>query len=283
MSGLEVIETAAAMQAFSEAERKAGKTIGCVPTMGYLHKGHLSLIRECARRADTVVMTLFVNPTQFGPGEDLEKYPRDLKGDCEKAAQAGARVVFHPSGDEMYPQGYQTYVEVEKITRDLEGEFRPVHFRGVTTVVTKLLCAVQPHLAAFGEKDFQQLRVIERMVKDLNMGVEIMGCPTVREPDGLAMSSRNVYLSKEERQRARAISRALFTAREAVAAGEEDASRLAEQAVRMLSDAGLDLDYVAIRDDRSLAPLERIDRPARMLIAARAGKTRLIDNMYLNP
>ena len=281
MATIKAIETVAQMQAWSAAERGAGRRVGCVPTMGYLHEGHLSLIRECRRRADKVVMTLFVNPTQFAPHEDFNRYPRDFEGDCQKAESAGAEVVFAPSVAEMYPEGYQTFVTVEGVSQGMEGEVRPTHFRGVATVVTKLFTAVKPQVAVFGEKDYQQLKVIERMVRDLNLGIEIVGLATVREPDGLAMSSRNVYLSPEERERALSISRALFAARAAVDNGEREIPALIKAAVKTIAAAGLVLDYLEIRDAETLSPLERLDRPARILIAARVGKTRLIDNLAL--
>ncbi len=281
MAGAGIIETVAGMQSWSEEHRRAGRIVGCVPTMGFLHEGHLSLIRECAKRADAVAMTLFVNPAQFGPGEDLEEYPRDFQGDCDKAHREGAHAVFHPPVDEMYPKGFQTHVAVEELTADMEGEFRPTHFRGVTTVVAKLINAVRPHLAVFGEKDFQQLKVIERMARDLDMGVSIIGAPTVRDPDGMAASSRNVHLSPEGRKQALSISRALFAAREAAQKGENSVRALVERARGAIEEAGLAIDYVEIRDDKTLGPVEDMERPARMLIAARLGKTRLIDNMAL--
>jgi pantoate--beta-alanine ligase len=278
---IKVIKTVAAMQAWSEKEKRAGRSVGCVPTMGCLHEGHVSLIRACAQMTDRVVMTLFVNPTQFAPHEDLAKYPRDFEGDCQKAAAGGAAAVFYPSAAEMYPEGYQTYVGVEELTRDLEGAFRPTHFRGVTTVCMKLFNAVRPAAAVFGEKDYQQLKVVERMVRDLNLGLRIVGLPTVREPDGLAMSSRNVYLSREEREQALSISRALFAARQAVRDGEDRPKTLMSRARKSIAAAGLDIDYVEIRDAETLGPIKKITGPARLLVAARAGKTRLIDNLEL--
>ncbi len=280
-SKIEVLQTVRSMRARSEEARRKGLIVGCVPTMGYLHEGHLSLIGECARRSDLVVMTLFVNPTQFAPGEDLDKYPRDFEGDLAKARGAGAHAVFYPGPDEMYPEGYRTFVTVEDLTRDMEGASRPTHFRGVATVVTKLFGAVRPHLAVFGEKDFQQLKVIERASQDLNLGVEIIGMPTVREPDGLAMSSRNVYLSAGERARALSISGALFAASDAVEKGALDPVSLALEARRAMEKERLEVDYVEVRDERTLDPIKKIMGPARMLAAARVGKTRLIDNVRL--
>ena len=281
MPEIKVIETVKEMQSWSRAEKTAGRGVGCVPTMGYLHEGHLSLIRECGRHAQSVVMTLFVNPAQFAPHEDLARYPRDFEGDCKKASAAGAHAVFYPSVAEMYPQGYQTYVTVEEVSKDMEGEFRPAHFRGVATVVLKLFNAVRPEFAVFGEKDYQQFKVIERMVKDLDLGIEIAGLPTIREPDGLAMSSRNVYLSPEQRKQALSISRSLFEAREAAQKGEREVASLIKAAVKHLVEAGLSIDYLEVRDAETLEKIERIERPARMLIAARVGPVRLIDNLEL--
>jgi pantoate--beta-alanine ligase len=281
MRELQIVETVSAMRAWSRAARAAGRKVGCVPTMGYLHEGHLALLRECQRRADVVVMTLFVNPTQFGPHEDLDRYPRDFEGDCEKAAAAGAAVVFCPKAEEMYPPGYQTYVTVDELSRDLEGAFRPTHFRGVATVVTKLFHAVEPAVAVFGEKDYQQLKVIERMTRDLDWGIEIVGHPTVREPDGLAMSSRNVYLSSQERAQALSISQSLFAAQRAVEAGERDPLVLAAGARNHNMAAGGIIDYLEVRDADTLQTVLTLSRPARMLVAARVGKTRLIDNIAL--
>ncbi|HUT53636.1 MAG TPA: pantoate--beta-alanine ligase [bacterium] len=278
---IKVIKTVAAMQSWSEAQKRAGRSVGCVPTMGYLHDGHVALIRECAKLSDRVVMTLFVNPAQFGPREDLARYPRDFEGDCKKAAAGGAHAVFYPSVSEMYPEGYQTYVTVEEVTRDLEGAFRPIHFRGVATVCAKLFNAVRPTVAVFGEKDYQQLKTVERMARDLNLGLRIIGLPTVREPDGLAMSSRNVYLSADERRRALSISRALFAARDAVKNGEDRPYVLAKRALKTIAAEGLIPDYVEVRDAETLAPIKKIAAAARMLIAARVGKTRLIDNVAL--
>jgi len=278
---VKVIRTVPEMQSWSSDLRRQGRSVGCVPTMGYLHAGHQSLIRESARRNDRTVMTLFVNPTQFAPHEDLSRYPRDFEGDCRKAAEAGAHVVFAPGVEDMYPSGYQTYVTVDEVSQGMEGAFRPTHFRGVATVVLKLFAATRPDVAFFGEKDYQQLAVIRRMVDDLHLGVEIIGMPTVREPDGLAMSSRNVYLKPEERRQALAISRALFAAQVAVKAGMTDPKRIAGDAAAAIAEAGLSVDYVEVREANTLAPLAVVDRPARILAAARIGNVRLIDNMAL--
>lgn len=275
------ITAPAEMAAWSEAARARGARIAFVPTMGYLHAGHVSLLEEGRRRGDELVLSVFVNPAQFGPGEDLTRYPRDLAGDLAKAAGAGADVAYLPDARDVYPDGYQTYVQVRELEKGLCGPHRPGHFVGVATVVCKLFNVVRPHVALFGEKDYQQLAVIRRMVKDLDMGIEIAGMPIVREPDGLAMSSRNAYLSAAERERARALSRGLFAARDRAQAGERDGAKL----IGTVSDA-LDgqvdrVDYVELRDAESLQPLGRLDRPAVLAVAAFVGNTRLIDNVKL--
>ena len=278
---VKVIRTVPEMQAWSAEQRDQARSIGCVPTMGYLHAGHMALIKESVRRADRTVMTLFVNPTQFAPHEDLARYPRDFEGDCKKAGASGAVVVFAPGVEEMYPAGYQTYVTVDEASLGMEGAVRPIHFRGVATVVLKLFNAVRPDVAVFGEKDYQQLAVIRRMTADLDLAIDIVGLPTVREPDGLAMSSRNVYLKPDERAAALSISRALFAAQKAVKAGATDPKRIAGDAAAAIADAGLSVDYVEVRDPATLAPLDAITGPARILAAARIGAVRLIDNMAL--
>jgi pantoate--beta-alanine ligase len=237
-------------------------------------------MREGRRRADVVAASIFVNPTQFGPKEDLSRYPRDLEGDLAKCASAGAEAVFAPVPAEVYPPGYQTYVEVEQVSQGLCGARRPGHFRGVATVVTKLLCLFKPHVALFGEKDYQQLQVIRALERDLNLGVDIVGMPTVREPDGLAMSSRNAYLSPEERHRALSLSRGLSAARELCRNGTRESSALVGAVRRELEAVGLREDYVELVDATSLTPLSAVTpgHPARMLVAAFAGTTRLIDN-----
>ena len=212
------------MTAWSRAAHARGERIAFVPTMGALHAGHVALLAEGRRRADKLALSIFVNPTQFGPNEDLARYPRDLPGDLAKAAGAGTDVAFVPEASDIYPAGFQTTIEVRELARGLDGVFRPGHFAGVATVVAKLFNIVAPDLAIFGEKDFQQLAIVRRLVADLAMGIEIVGLPTVREPDGLAMSSRNAYLSPAERTRALSLSRALFAARDRAAAGERDAA-----------------------------------------------------------
>ncbi len=282
---VELIKTPAEMRARSDAWRAAGKRIAFVPTMGYLHQGHVSLLEEGRRCGDVLVLSIFVNPTQFGPKEDLSRYPRDLDGDLAKAERAGVDVAYVPDAAAMYPTGYQTFVEVEELQKGLCGASRPGHFRGVATVVLKLFHAVQPHVALFGRKDYQQLQVLARMARDLDLGVEVVGLPIVREPDGLAMSSRNAYLSPDERLRALARSRALLAARVTFDEGEREAARLVDCARATLHlTPGVRLDYLELRDAETLAELHgRVTRPAVMALAAFIGTTRLIDNQLLEP
>lgn len=265
--------------------RRAGQSIAFVPTMGYLHEGHLSLLRAARRRGALLVLSIFVNPTQFGPNEDLATYPRDLDRDLELAASAGVDLVFLPTPEVIYPPHYATYVNVERLTDGLCGARRPGHFRGVTTIVCKLFNIVQPDVAFFGQKDFQQLAVIKRMTVDLNLPVEIVGLPIIREADGLAMSSRNVYLSASERQQALALSDSLHLASTAVQQGEMNVQALLALATRRIEQEPLAvIDYIEIRDALSLQPLQEIDQTgaeAVMLLAVNFGKTRLLDNHYL--
>jgi len=251
--------------------------------MGFLHEGHLSLVREARRRADLAVLTLFVNPTQFGPLEDLARYPRDEQGDLAKCEANGVAAVFAPEATEMYPTGYQTFVEVERLSQGLCGASRPGHFRGVATVVTKLLALLRPDCAIFGEKDYQQLQVIRALNRDLHLGVEIVGVPIVREPDGLAMSSRNAYLRSDQRRQATALWRGLLAARSAAAAGISAAGTLKEAVRAEVKAAGLQEEYIELVDASSLERLEGLSsgRSARMLVAVRVGSTRLIDNIGL--
>lgn len=281
---MRTITAIAEMQQWADAERAAGQRIGFVPTMGFLHEGHLSLVRQAKRTCSRTVVSVFVNPLQFGPNEDLERYPRDLERDSQLLAREGLDVLFLPSIAEMYPAGFQTSVVVDEVTRGLCGTSRPGHFRGVTTVVTKLFLAVKPHVAFFGEKDFQQLVTIRRMVRDLNFNVEIAAGPIVRESDGLAMSSRNVYLSPEERVAARALSRSLAVAREAVAQGERDAQRIATS-VRAIIEAEptARIDYVELVDAEDLHPVQTVEQPTLLALAVFFGSTRLIDNCVLQP
>jgi pantoate--beta-alanine ligase len=269
----ELLRTAEAMRAWSSAQ---SERIALVPTMGYLHEGHVALTREARRHAGKVVVSIFVNPTQFGPHEDFERYPRDEAGDLAKLAAAGVDAVFLPERAELYPSGFDTYVVPEALASGLDGAARPGHFRGVCTVVTLLFRITKCAVAVFGEKDYQQLTIIRRMARDLWLDVEVIGHPVVREADGLAMSSRNVYLSAQERQHALALSRALKAMQER-AARDQDVAALITHGKSFLAD--VKLDYLAIVDAESLRPLERLERPARALVAAFVGKTRLIDNV----
>jgi pantoate--beta-alanine ligase len=258
-------------------------SVGLVPTMGYLHEGHLSLVRRARADNEHVVATIFVNPTQFGPQEDYQRYPRDPERDLRLLEQEGTDVVFMPGVEEMYPQGFDTWVEVgESLTGRLEGAFRPGHLRGVTTIVAKLFNVVQAHRAYFGQKDGQQLAVIRRMAADLNMGVEVVAVPTVREPDGLAMSSRNAYLSPEERRAAIVLWRSLCRARELFDGGERRVEVIRGEMEGVLASEPLArVDYVSVTDAETLAELETVDRPAMVSLAVRIGSTRLIDNVTL--
>jgi pantoate--beta-alanine ligase len=284
MPAPEIIRTPEAMRARADEWRRAGKRIAFVPTMGYLHRGHVKLLEEGRTRGDVLVLSIFVNPTQFGPKEDLARYPRDFDGDLAKAAGAGTDVVYFPDAEAMYPPGYQTYVQVTELEQGLCGDRRPGHFRGVATVVAKLFTAVKPHVAVFGEKDYQQLQVIRRMTLDLDLGIEIVGIPTVREADGLAMSSRNTYLSPDERARAVCLHRALGAVREAAARGERDVAALCRLATGIIDAGGPNrVDYVEIRDATSLKAIARLEGPAVMALAVFFGATRLIDNAVFGP
>jgi pantoate--beta-alanine ligase len=279
----QVLRTTSEVQAWAAALRRQGRRLALVPTMGYLHEGHLSLMREGRQRAGVVATSIFVNPTQFGPKEDLSRYPRDFEGDLARCASAGVDAVFAPEPGAMYPPGYQTYVEVTEVSKGLCGERRPGHFRGVATIVTQLLCLFRPDVALFGEKDYQQLQVIKALSRDLHLGVEILGMPTVREPDGLAMSSRNAYLSAEERRRALAISRGLGAAQALFRSGTRDSAALVDAVRRELRNADLREDYVELVDAERLTPLAALQpgQPARLLVAAFCGTTRLIDNQSI--
>ena len=255
--------------------------VGLVPTMGYLHEGHLSLVRQAREECDQVAVSIFVNPTQFGPKEDLAKYPRDLERDM-KLIEPYTDLLWTPTPEIMYPEGYQTWVEVEEMTRPLEGAMRPGHFRGVTTVVAKLFNGVQPDKAYFGQKDAQQAAVIRRMVRDLNFPIEIVVCPIVREPDGLAMSSRNVYLDPQQRQAATILSRSLREAKQAYDNGERDAGMLRQIMKDILATEPLaEVQYVSCADYETLEELETVERKALLSMAVFVGKTRLIDNFVL--
>lgn len=259
-------------------------SVGLVPTMGYLHDGHLSLVRASKRECDITVATIFVNPTQFAPNEDLSTYPRDEARDLDLLKREKVDAVFIPAADEIYPDGYSTYVTVENLTSRLEGASRPTHFRGVTTVVMKLLQITQPQRAYFGQKDAQQLAVVRRMVRDLNVPVEIIGQPIVREPDGLAMSSRNVYLTPEQRQAAIVLSRCVRMAEQWFADGVRDATAIRDEMHAMIAEEPLaEVDYVSVADAETLEEINTIEAPALTSLAVRFGTTRLIDNTILTP
>jgi pantoate--beta-alanine ligase len=281
---METISNILEMQERCLQARVAGQTIAFVPTMGFLHEGHLSLLREGRKRGDLLVLSIFVNPTQFGQGEDLDRYPRNFERDERMARECGVDLIFYPVSESIYPPGYATYVSVEgALTTSLEGACRPTHFRGVTTVVTKLFNIVQPHVALFGRKDFQQLAVIRRMTVDLNLPVEIIGMPIVREADGLAMSSRNVYLSADERRQALALVDTLRNSSTAVSNGEQDAAKVLEATRQRLSlEPDLAIDYVKICHAQTLNEVDTIDQDSVMLLAVKVGKTRLIDNHMLS-
>jgi pantoate--beta-alanine ligase len=282
MKNLRVIESIKTMQSHCERLRLSGEKIAFVPTMGYFHEGHLSLMKEARRTADHVVVSIYVNPTQFGPKEDFSKYPRDFDRDAGLAEGVGVDVVFCPPNSEMYPDGYQTYVHAEKVTQNLCGLSRPGHFRGVTTVCCKLFNIVKPHSAIFGRKDFQQLAAIRRMVADLNLDLEIVGMPTFREPDGLAMSSRNVYLNKEERTSALTLVDALKLAQKLYARGERNAVKMIRQAEKIIQNAPFTaIDYLKICDAATLEDILEIKGEVVMALAVQVGKTRLIDNSVL--
>ena len=278
---MRIVETIPELRrAISEVENKE---IGLIPTMGALHEGHLSLMRAAKHKNEFVVVSIFVNPTQFGPNEDFSRYPRTFEADVEKCRSVGVDLIFHPSPEEMYPNGFSTFVDVEGITERLEGGFRPGHFRGVTTIVFKLFAAVEPDSAYFGMKDYQQLKVIEKMVRDLNVDVEIVPVPTLREPDGLAMSSRNAYLSEDERRAALALYRSLIAAKELADSGETDAEAIRQKALQMIQAEPLvnKIDYVEVVDPNTLDPVSWITSGAVIALAVRIGKTRLIDNMLI--
>jgi len=271
-----------ALRSWTEAQRTAGRRIGLVPTMGYLHEGHLALVDEARRRAGSVILTIFVNPLQFGPGEDLAKYPRDLPRDRALASSRGVDAVFIPGVDIMYPTGSETRVTPGATASRWEGAARPGHFTGVLTVVAKLFHLVQPDLACFGQKDFQQLTLVRRMVRDLDWPLEIVEVPTVREADGLALSSRNAYLSGEDRRRALVLSRALGTAHRAFCEGEQGASSLERLMRQELNrEPQVAVEYIAIVEPETLEPVTRADSRTVVAIAARVGGTRLIDNIRL--
>lgn len=279
-----VWKTPAEVRAWVKAAHLLGQRIALVPTMGFLHEGHLSLIREGTRRADVVAASIFVNPAQFGPKEDLATYPRDVPSDLARCKAAGAFGVYLPDAGTVYPPGYQTYVSVEEVSKGLDGDKRPGHFRGVATVVAKLLLLFRPDVALFGEKDYQQLQVIKALNADLELGSEIVGMPTIRDRDGLALSSRNSYLSPDERQRALGLSKGLFAAQQLAAAGASDVAKLVAVIRAELQAVQAREDYVEIVDAKRLTSLTTLQKnvPARALVAAFMGKTRLIDNVAID-
>ena len=268
---------------FRAAQREYPRPLGLVPTMGYLHEGHLSLVRRCREDNATAVASIFVNPTQFGPSEDLSTYPRDMEGDLAKLEAEGVDLVFAPDASEMYPDGFDTTVDVGSISRRLEGEHRPGHFQGVATVVCKLLTIVRPDNVYFGQKDAQQCLVIRRLNADLDLGSEVIVMPTVREPDGLAMSSRNAYLSSEDRSAALSLYRALSMAETMHSEGIRDADAMRREVLALLKAEGsATVEYVSVADAETLVELDAVDRPALVSMAVRIGRVRLIDNITLN-
>ena len=281
---MRVIRSIQEMYKLSESARKEGKIIGFVPTMGYLHEGHLSLIRIARKRCDLLVVSIFVNPTQFGPNEDLNSYPRDFERDSKLCEKEGVDVIFAPSAEEMYPDGYSTWVEVKgPVTEVLCGAFRPGHFRGVTTVVAKLFNIVQPHFAVFGQKDAQQLVVIKKMTRELNFPVEIVAAPTVREKDGLAMSSRNEYLNEDERKVAPKIYQSLILAKNMLLSGERDTEKIKNEMRKFLESAKLiKIQYIDIVDADTLKPLKNAQGRVMVALAAFLGRARLIDNIIVD-
>jgi pantoate--beta-alanine ligase len=281
---VETVRTIAWMKESARQARAEGRVIGLVPTMGALHAGHVALVERAKRDCSNVIASIFVNPKQFGPKEDFAKYPRTLEADSERLSAAGVDALFLPDAAEIYPGGFRTYVNVEGLGERLEGRSRPGHFRGVATVVLKLLEIVQPHFAYFGRKDAQQVRIISQMARDLNLDTEIVVCPIVREADGLALSSRNAYLGAEERRAATVLHRALEAARAELAAGTRDSLQLQEALRKVLEAEPLAaVDYAEIVDADTFEPVTRIARPCYALLAVFLGKTRLIDNLYIEP
>lgn len=273
------------MQAYAENLRVSGKRIGVVPTMGYLHEGHVSLLHMAKKHAEVIIMTIFVNPMQFGPNEDYQSYPRDEAHDRLLAEASGCDILFIPEAGCLYPEDFKTQVEVETITTIMEGAIRPTHFKGVTTVVTKLFHITKPHVVVFGQKDAQQVSVIRQMIRDLNFDITMIVAPTMRDPDGLAMSSRNIYLSERDRHDAVILSHSLFAAEHRIRGGERDATTVERFISTMISSApSIQIDYVAVVDETTLAPILHItdDRKTLIAVAARVGKTRLIDNIIID-
>lgn len=279
---MEIIKTTAEIKDYVRQVKATGKSLALVPTMGYLHEGHLTLMREAKAACDIVVVSIFVNPLQFGVGEDYTEYPRDLTRDAQMAESVGVDAIFAPTAGDMYPKGYHTFVDVEEITNHLCGRSRPGHFRGVSTVVNKLFNIVQPDQAFFGQKDAQQLRIIKQMVADLNMNLEIVAVPIVREEDGLAMSSRNVYLTRSERRAAPVLHQSLQQAKEAIEAGERNGGIIRDLILRRITSEKLaNIDYVEVVSMSGLEPQEKLEGEILIALAVRFGKTRLIDNIML--
>ncbi|MBS4031017.1 MAG: pantoate--beta-alanine ligase [Clostridiales bacterium] len=279
---MEIIHDIASIKQAIKKARQAGHTIGLVPTMGYLHEGHLSLLRQARADNQLVILSIFVNPLQFGVGEDYEEYPRDLTGDAAQAEKTGCHIIFAPTVKEMYPQGYNTFVDVEKLTDGLCGASRPGHFRGVTTVVAKLFNIVTPDRAYFGQKDAQQALVIQKMARDLNMDLDVIIMPIIREDDGQAMSSRNAYLSHEERKAAPILNHTLIQAASQIQTGERDATTIRAQIFQAISAEPLAaIDYISIVDATDLTDVIKIKGPTLIALAVRFGKTRLIDNIIV--
>ncbi|MEL7568873.1 MAG: pantoate--beta-alanine ligase [Dehalobacterium sp.] len=279
---MKIIQSIEEMRAHVLQAKKEGKMVGLVPTMGYLHEGHLALMKRAKEECDLVVASIFVNPTQFGVGEDYDQYPRDLGRDAALSESVGVDVVFAPSVEEIYPNGYHTFVEVESLTAGLCGASRPTHFRGVTTVVTKLFLITQPDFAYFGQKDAQQVTVVERMAEDLNMPVRIVRVPIVREADGLAMSSRNVYLTPEERKQALVLSRSLMEAEDLIKKGERNSQLIKRQIEKKINEASLArIDYVEIVDGKTLEPVQVLSGRVLIVLAVKFSRARLIDNVLL--
>ncbi|MEW6201508.1 MAG: pantoate--beta-alanine ligase [bacterium] len=279
---MKIINKPSEMQTIAECLRSKGKTIGLVPTMGYFHEGHISLMRRCRQENDVVIVSLFVNPTQFGANEDLECYPRDFERDQKMAEQAGVDIIFNPSVDEMYPPGYHTFVEVDELGKKLCGRTRPIHFRGVTTVCLKLFNLCQPHRAYFGLKDAQQLLIVEKMVKDLNLKLEIVRVPTMREEDGLAMSSRNTYLKPKEREAAALLWKSLSNAKEMLNTGVRKSDKIKTEIEKVLTSSPLaKIDYIAAVNTETFDEIPEIADGDLVAIAVHIGSTRLIDNFIV--
>jgi len=279
---IKVVDTAKEMQALSNSIRKEGLIISFVPTMGALHEGHLSLMRKAKEKSEFLVVSIFVNPTQFGPNEDYTKYTRDFEGDLKKIREIGVDVVFSPDINEIYPDGFETYVEVEELQKPLCGQFRPGHFKGVATIVLKLFNIVKPDIAIFGEKDYQQLKIIQKMARNLHLEIDIIGLPIIREDDGLALSSRNAYLSDSERKRALALSRALNEIKASFYKGQKNINDLVRTGKEILDSSSItDVDYLGIRNAETLESKKQAQSGDLVAVAARVGNTRLIDNIKL--